>query len=77
MPKINQATVESIPVPLPTLDIQRRIVAELEVERKLVEANRDLIARMEQKIQAKLAEVWEEETIDPITADLKTGGNHG
>jgi hypothetical protein len=27
-------------------------------ERKLVEANRELIARMEAKIKRKLAEVW-------------------
>jgi hypothetical protein len=31
----------------------------LEEERKLVEANRELIAWMEAKIKAKLAEVWE------------------
>lgn len=31
-------------------------------ERKLVEANRELIARMEAKIKAKLAEVWGQET---------------
>lgn len=37
---------------------QCQIVAELEAERKLVEANRELIARFEQKLQAKLAEIW-------------------
>jgi restriction endonuclease S subunit len=47
-------------IPLPPLAIQRQIVAELEAERKLVEANRELIARMEAKIKAKLAEVWGE-----------------
>ncbi len=61
MPKINQSVVESIPIPIPTLSVQRRIVAELEAERKLVEANRELIARMEAKIKAKLAEVWWED----------------
>jgi len=49
--------VRGYKIPLPPLDIQRRIVAELEAERKLVEANRELIARMEEKIRAKLAEV--------------------
>jgi len=33
-------------------------VAELEAERKLVEANRELIRRMEARIKAKLDEVW-------------------
>ena len=42
---------------LPPLDTQREIVAELESERKLVDANRELIARMDQKILAKLAEI--------------------
>lgn len=60
MPKINQSIVESIPISIPPLDVQRRIVAEIEAERKLVEANRELISRMEAKINAKLAEVWEE-----------------
>ena len=30
----------------------------MEAERALVEANRELIARMEQKLAAKLAEIW-------------------
>jgi hypothetical protein len=41
-------------------DLQRQIVAELEAERKLVDGNRELIARMEKKMQAKLAEIWGE-----------------
>jgi type I restriction enzyme M protein len=46
---------------LPPLDLQHRIVANLEAERKLVEANRELITRMEAKIKAKLSEVWGDE----------------
>ena len=45
---------------LPPLSVQREIVAELEAERKLVEANRELIRRMEGRIKAKLDEVWGE-----------------
>ncbi|MEI7902160.1 MAG: hypothetical protein WCK89_18050, partial [bacterium] len=40
---------------------QREIVAELEADRKLVEANRELIVRLEAKTKAKLAEGWREE----------------
>ena len=58
MPKINQAIVESIPVPLPPLDIQREIVDEMEAERVLVESNRKLIEIFEAKIKAKLDEIW-------------------
>ncbi len=36
------------------------LAEELEAKWKLVKANRELIARMEVKIKAKLAEVWGE-----------------
>ncbi|MDI6762922.1 MAG: N-6 DNA methylase [Thermodesulfobacteriota bacterium] len=52
--------LRSIPIPLPPLDVQRRVVAEIESERELVQANRKLIEIYEQKIQAKLAEIWGE-----------------
>ena len=52
-------------------------MAEIEAERALVEANRELIARFEQKLQAKLAEIWGEKTIDSNRADPKTGDKHG
>ncbi|MCX5817535.1 MAG: N-6 DNA methylase [Proteobacteria bacterium] len=61
MPKINQAIVESIPIPLPPLATQQAIVAEIEAEQTLVAANHELIARFEKKIQATLARVWGEE----------------
>ena len=50
-------------VPVPPLNEQREIVAELEAERALVDANRELIARFEQKLQTKLAEIWGEEEV--------------
>jgi type I restriction enzyme M protein len=62
MPKINQGIVESIPIPLPALTTQQAVVAEIEAEQKLVAANRELIARFEQKIQATLSRIWGEET---------------
>jgi type I restriction enzyme M protein len=46
--------------PVPPLAIQHAIVAEIEAEQKLVDANRELIARFEKKIQAVLARVWGE-----------------
>jgi type I restriction enzyme M protein len=60
MPKINQDTVESIPIPLPPLQIQRQIVDQIEVERALVESNRKLIHIFEAKIKTKLDEIWGE-----------------
>lgn len=48
-------------IPLPSVDVQRRIVAEITAEQNLVTANKDLIARFEKKIQATIARVWGEE----------------
>lgn len=58
MPKINQGIVERIPVPLPNLETQRAIVAEIEAEQALVNANKQLIARFEAKIKAAINRVW-------------------
>lgn len=46
--------------PLPPLATQQAIVAEIEAEQALVAANRELITRFEQKIQATLARIWGE-----------------
>lgn len=45
-------------IPLPPLQTQQEIVAEFAAERALVEANRELIARMEKKIEAAISRVW-------------------
>ena len=62
IPKINQSQLFGTTIPLPPLTEQRAIVAEIEAEQALVNANRELVARMEKKIQATLARVWGEET---------------
>lgn len=46
--------------PLPPLATQQAIVAEIEAEQALVAANRELITRMEAKIQSVLARIWGE-----------------
>lgn len=58
---LNSALVRNVTIPLPPLATQRAIVAEIEGERALVAANRELIERFEQKVQATLARVWGEE----------------
>jgi len=52
--------IREFKIPLPPLETQRAIVAEIEAEQALVASNRDLIARMETKIQSTLARVWGE-----------------
>ena len=61
---INAKNLAVYSIPLPPLATQQAIVAEIEAEQALVAANRELIARFEQKIQATLARVWGEAAPD-------------
>ena len=58
---INIEILKTLEIPLPPLDKQHVIVAEIEAEQTLVDANRELIERFERKIQVTLARVWGEE----------------
>ncbi|WP_422372619.1 N-6 DNA methylase [Hoeflea sp.] len=55
-------------VPLPPIDMQSAIVAEIEAEQTLVNGNRELIARFEKKIDAAIARVWGEAKADEAAA---------
>jgi len=57
-PKLNQAQLNSIEIPLPPLPEQRRLVAELDAEAAQMEAVRALLPRFEAKIQRVLDRVW-------------------
>ena len=48
-------------IPLPPLEVQEQIVAEIEAEQKIVNANKELMEKMQKKIEAKIGEVWGEE----------------
>jgi type I restriction enzyme M protein len=52
--------IRTIRIPLPRIDTQRSIVAEIEAEQALIACNRDLITRFERKIDAAIARVWGE-----------------
>lgn len=45
-------------IPLPTIETQRQIVAQIEKEQELVNANKQLIEIFEQKIKDRIAKVW-------------------
>jgi restriction endonuclease S subunit len=47
-------------MPLPPLETQNAIVAQIEHEQALVNANAELIPLFEAKIRAKIASVWRE-----------------
>ena len=51
----------AIEIPLPPFKTQQAIVAEIEAEQSLVNANRELIDRFEKKIQGAIARVWGDE----------------
>ena len=55
---LSQGILKEIKVPVPPLETQRAIVAEIEAEQALVEANKQLIARFEAKIKAVIDRVW-------------------
>jgi type I restriction enzyme M protein len=55
---LSQGILAELPVPLPDLESQNAIVAEIETEQALVYGNRDLIARFENKIDNAMAGVW-------------------
>jgi type I restriction enzyme M protein len=58
---INIEILKTVEIPLPPLATQQALVAEIEAEQALVAANRELIARFEQKIQTTLARIWGED----------------
>jgi type I restriction enzyme M protein len=51
--------LKTIKIPVPPLAKQQQIVAQIEKELQLVDANKQLIQIYEQKIKSKIAEVWE------------------
>lgn len=57
-PNLSQKIIQGIKIPLPHLDVQNQIVARIEEEQKLVDANKKLIELFEGKIKEKIAEVW-------------------
>ena len=58
---ITKGNLEKIQIPLPPIETQRAIVAEIEAEQSLVAANRELVERMEGKIRAAIGRVWGDE----------------
>jgi restriction endonuclease S subunit len=57
-PKLTQQALKTIKIPLPPLETQRAIVAEIEAEQELVAANQELITRFEKKIEHVIARMW-------------------
>lgn len=56
-PSINENDVEQIKIPLPSLEIQKQLVAETVKEEEIIAANRRLIDLMQQKIDEALSDI--------------------
>lgn len=55
---INAKSLDAYLIPLPPITTQNQIVAEIETEQALVNANRELIEHLEKKIRAAVGRVW-------------------
>lgn len=55
---LSQGILGGLQVPVPPLETQEAIAAEIDAEQALVNGNRELIARFEKKIEASIDRVW-------------------
>ena len=55
---LNVRSLKQLTIPVPDLETQRAIVAEIEVEQRLVHGNKELAERFEVKIKAAIGRVW-------------------
>ncbi len=57
---LNAKILRNLTVPVPAIDEQELIVDQLNIEQKLIDANKKLIETFQAKIKSKIAEVWGE-----------------
>ncbi len=58
IPKINRSQLFKAAIPVPPLETQRFIVADIQAEQDLINATRELIQRYESKVRAAIERVW-------------------
>ncbi len=58
---INLKQIRQLKIPIPSLETQRIVVAGIEAEQAQVNANRELVKRLEQKTQDLVSRVWQGE----------------
>ena len=57
-PNVTKTDLAGIQIPMPPPHVQNELVSALEAERVLVSGNRELVERMQGKIQAAIGRVW-------------------
>ena len=60
-PNITYKDLATLKIPMPALEIQQAVVAELEAERALVDGSRQLMELFEKKIQTAIGRIWGED----------------
>jgi len=55
--EISKSKFEKLKIPLPPLEVQQQLVAEMEEQEKIIEANKKLIGIMKKKIEEVLNEI--------------------
>ncbi|MEI7669518.1 MAG: restriction endonuclease subunit S, partial [Pseudomonadota bacterium] len=58
VPGLNRNDAYLKKIPLPPLEIQKQIVAEIEAEQAIINANKKLIEIFEAKIHRIIAKIW-------------------
>lgn len=58
VPKLNQTKLKSIKIPLPPIEVQREIMAEIEGYQRVIDGARAMIDRTKGKIRAAIGQVW-------------------
>jgi len=59
-PSVNKSDLEYLDIPLPSLEAQKQIVAQLEEEKALIEPLKQIVEIFSKKIQNKSNEIWGE-----------------
>ena len=55
---VTKKQLSEIQIPLPPLEVQREIVAEIEGYQRVMDGARAVVAKMEQRIQEAIGRVW-------------------
>jgi len=55
---INNGDIQGVEIPLPPIETQKEIVAQIEAEQERVNRTKELIDIFERKIKDKISEVW-------------------
>ena len=57
-PSLRLQQIADIRIPLPSLDVQREVVAEIDSYQRSIDSNRESIGKMEENVRDAVARVW-------------------